>query len=72
MYPIAENLKREPRLKPTAKLIGENGNIFNLLGIARKSLRHMHAAHNEMTERVFKAASYDEALQIIMEYVAVE
>ena len=72
MYPIAENFRREPRLKPTAKLIGENGNIFNLLGIARKSLRHVPAAHNEMTERVFQAGSYDEALQITMEYVDVE
>jgi hypothetical protein len=60
--------------KPEAKLIGENGNIFNLMGIARRALlkagQDKQAA--EMTERIKSTAeSYDEALAIIWEYVEV-
>lgn len=71
-YSIADNFKKNPKMKPTAKLIGANGNIFNLLGICSRSLRRMPGAFNEMRDRVFEAKSYDEALQIIMDYVEVE
>ena len=59
--------------KPKAKLIGENGNIFNLLGIASVVLRKegMVDQIQEMNNRVWKSQSYDEALAIIMEYVEV-
>jgi len=61
-------------MKPACKLIGENGNIFNLLGLARMAL--IDADQNdkipEITERVQRSKSYDEALRIIMEYVEVE
>lgn len=60
--------------KPKAKLIGADGNVFNLIGIASRSLKR--AGQNdkaaEMSERVMNSASYDEALSIIMEYVEVE
>lgn len=71
-YPIAENFKRNPNMKPTAKLIGADGNVFNLLGICRRSLRRMPNAFNELLDRVHNAKSYEEALQIMMEYVEVE
>lgn len=61
--------------KPVAKLVGENGNIFNLLGIASRALKHegMKEEAEEMFSRVTtEARSYDEALQIIMDYVEVE
>lgn len=71
MYTIADNFKRCPHLKPEAKMIGENGNIYNLLGIAQRSLRRMPNAFNEMRDRVYECKSYDEALVIMMEYVEI-
>ena len=60
--------------KPKAKLVGANGNIFNLLGIASRSLKAAGQGDNatEMSKRVMSSGSYDEALSIIMEYVEVE
>jgi hypothetical protein len=60
--------------KPEVKLIGENGNIFNLMGIASRALKE--ASQNdkatEMTKRITSTAkSYSEALAIISEYVEV-
>ena len=60
--------------KPKCKLIGQNGNIFNLVGIAVRTLKDasMNQQALEMQDRVFKSKSYDEALAIISEYVEVE
>lgn len=62
--------------KPTCKLIEENGNIFNLIGIASRTLKQsgLKEQAEEMQKRIMngEAGSYDEALQIIMEYVEVE
>lgn len=57
--------------KPECKLIGENGNIFNLVAIARKTLlkNNLDNEAKEMQERVFDSSSYQEALCIIGEYV---
>ncbi len=57
--------------KPDCPLIGENGNIFNLVGIAAKTLKKngMSEQASEMTDKVFKSGSYEEALGIIGEYV---
>jgi len=72
---LLENLKRRILvMKPKCKLIGENGNIFNLMGITSRTLRKadMHKEADEMIDRITKSKSYDEALAIIMEYVEVE
>lgn len=60
--------------KPKAKLVGANGNIFNLLSIASKSLKTAGQKDKatEMSKRVMSSNSYDEALRIITEYVEVE
>ena len=62
--------------KPTCKLIGENGNIFNLIGIASRTLKEnsLPEQAEEMSKRIMggEAGSYDEALRIIMEYVEIE
>lgn len=71
-YPIADVFKRRPKLKPKAKLIGEDGNVFNLLAICRRSLHQYPNAFNELWERVQNSSSYDEALRIMMEYVDIE
>ena len=62
--------------KPTCKLIGENGNIFNLIGIASRALKENDLSEQaeEMSRRIMggETQSYDEALCIIMEYVEIE
>lgn len=60
--------------KPKAKLIGEDGNIFNLTGIAKRVLERagLRDEAKEMCDRIFKSSSYDEALSIIAEYVEIE
>lgn len=60
--------------KPKAKLIGADGNVFNLIGIASRSLKiaGQNDKVTEMSKRVMSSGSYDEALSIIMEYVEVE
>lgn len=60
------------REKPDCQLIGQDGNIFNLMGIAARSLRQngMASEAQEMTSRISsQAGSYDDALGIIGEYV---
>lgn len=59
------------RNKPDCKLIGEDGNIFNLMARAAKTLRENDLSEEakEMRERITSSGSYDEALCIIGEYV---
>jgi len=60
--------------KPKCKLVGQNGNIFNLGAIAARALKRadQHTEAKEMVNRIFsKAGDYDEALRIVMEYVDV-
>lgn len=61
-------------MKPTVKLIGEDGNVFNIIGRVLKALREngLHDEAKELTDRVIRAGNYDEALVICMEYVEVE
>lgn len=60
-------------MKPECRLIGENGNIFNLMGIASNTLkRHgMREQAEEMKARIRESRSYDDAIQIIMDYVKI-
>ena len=58
--------------KPKCALIGKDGNIFNLMGIASRTLKRngMQEQSKEMIEKITtNAKSYDEALCIISEYV---
>lgn len=57
--------------KPKCALIGKDGNIFNLMGIASRTLRNnnMKEEAKEMVIRIEESKSYDEALCIISEYV---
>lgn len=57
--------------KPIAPLIGANGNIFNLLSIARNCLISSNQRNkaDEMWDRVTNSKSYNEALVIIGDYV---
>lgn len=58
--------------KPDCPLIGQNGNIYNLIGIASRTLRQsgMSEQATKMCSRITETAgSYSEALSIIGEYV---
>ncbi len=59
------------RKKPDCELIGQDGNIFNLMGIASRTLRRhgMSEEANEMCTRIRESDSYNSALCIIGEYV---
>ena len=65
-----EQIKAE-KVKPDCALIGQDGNIFNLLGIASHTLKQNSMADEakEMCSRVTSSGSYYEALNIIGEYV---
>lgn len=64
----------ERNQKPSVKLIGEDGNIFSILGRVSRALKEngKEEQTKELSERVMASRSYGEAFQIIMEYVEVE
>ena len=60
--------------KPKCKLVGEDGNIYNLMGIASRALKKngLEEEAKEMFNKITtEAKSYNEALCIIMDYVDV-
>ena len=61
--------------KPTVQLVGENGNIYNLMAICSRALKNvgMENEAKEMCNKITTTAkSYSEALGILMEYCDVE
>lgn len=59
----------------TVKLEGEDGNIFNLMGIVTVALRKGRVSLQERAsflDEVRASHSYDQALQVIMKWVNVE
>lgn len=72
------NIKRKEETKmkkeftpPKAPIINADGNIFNLMGIASRSLKDhgYHEQAKEMVDRITSSHSYDEALGILTEYI---
>lgn len=63
--------EQKEKVKPGCALIGQDGNIFNLMGIASHTLKQngMKDEASEMCSRITKSGSYSEALGIIGEYV---
>lgn len=64
------------KFKPECQLIGQDGNIFNLIAITRRTLKEhgMTDEANEMYSRIMvkgEADSYLAALNIIGEYVEI-
>ena len=64
-------------MKPECKLIGENGNIFNLIAIVRRTLKE-HDLEEELNrfDQDFKkiqesGGTYDDVLILFSEYVDV-
>ena len=62
---------KDEKIKPDCELIGQDGNVFNLMGIASQTLKHcgLKSEASEMCNRIMSSGSYDEALCIIGEYV---
>ena len=60
--------------KPKVKLIGEDGNVFNLIGLCSKALRKAGQSDKaiELSTKVFSCGSYNNALNLISEYVDIE
>ena len=67
---VHEQVQRKPKMQ----LIGEDGNIFAILGRASGLLKDagMKAQSDEMFERVTACGDYHKALHIISEYVETE
>lgn len=61
----------QERSKPDCPLIGQNGNVFHLMGLASRTLREngMDQEAAEMFQRITQCHSYDSALNIIGDYV---
>jgi hypothetical protein len=61
----------QEKQKPDCPLIGRDGNIFNLMGIASRTLKDsgMKSEAAEMRDRITSNGSYDNALAVIGEYV---
>lgn len=67
--------EKQPKAeRPKMKLVGQNGNIFSILGRASDLLRRngQPKQAEEMRKRVLDSKSYDQALHIISEYVETE
>lgn len=71
---IKKALKKEIMEKPLCKLIGEDGNVFAIIGRVSKTLKRAGLIE-EAKEFIVKAScakSYDEVLCLCTEYVEVE
>lgn len=69
--PIAAELAKHPEKKPRCRMVGEDGNIYNLMGIASRALKGIPGAADEMIKRVKSSHSYTEALAVFMDYLQV-
>jgi len=68
------NFSSMPEEKPSCKLIGEDGNVFNIIGRVSQALKGagMKDKAEEFTKKAFASKSYDEVLRLCMDYVEVE
>ena len=66
--------QEQQRQKPKMELLGQDGNIFGILGRASRLLKGagQQEQADEMFRRVTSSGSYAEALHIISEYVDTE
>ena len=59
--------------KPKCKLIGTDGNVFNIIGLVSKCLKNNGKTEEakEFTKKAFSSGSYDEVLALTFDYVDV-
>jgi hypothetical protein len=60
-------------LKPKCKLIGQDGNVFNIISLVSRTLKKVNLREEdyEFQKKAFSAGSYDEVLTLANEYVEV-
>lgn len=64
-------------MKPECKLIGENGNVFNLIGIVRKTLKvhgqpeQLAKFDDEFAQLRDQGGKYSDVLNLFDKYVTV-
>lgn len=60
--------------KPVVQLTGEDGNAFSIIARVSKALKRagMPEKAQEFRDKALKAGSYDEVLQLSMDYCEVE
>ncbi len=60
-------------MKPTVQLIGQDGNVFAIIGRVSKALKKANLSDQakEFTEKAITSKSYDEVLCLVMNYVEV-
>ena len=76
MTPSFEKIPKPEKnsLRPKMQLIGQDGNIFAIMGRASRLLKNAGQSDKakEMCNRVMASQSYSEALNIVSEYVETE
>ena len=64
-------------MKPECQLIGKNGNVFNLIGIVKTTLREnnlrteLELFNNELDALQENGGRYEDVLTLILKYVDV-
>lgn len=59
--------------KPECKLIGEDGNVFYIIGKVKRTLiqHNQRSEADEFVKRAFSSGSYEEVLSICQDYVEI-
>ena len=59
--------------KPPCRLVGEDGNVFNVIGRVKRALKDAGQPDRarEFVQKAFGSKSYDEVLALCMDYVDV-
>lgn len=67
------NIKANIIIKPRCKLIGEDGNVFNIIGRVEKALKNagLKDKAEEFKQKAFSAENYNQVLCLAMEYADV-
>ena len=62
-----------PKLKPKVKLIGQDGNAFNLIRLTKRALEKagLKEEAKEFRKKALNAGSYDKVIQLCMQYADV-
>ena len=62
--------KEIKKKKPIAKLVGQDGNVFNLIGICKRALQKagQYEEAKKMQEEVMKSGDYSSAIGIMGNY----
>jgi hypothetical protein len=60
--------------KPICILTGQEGNVFNIIGLVSRTLKRAGQADKarEFVDRAMKSKSYDDVLALCWDYVEVE